>query len=61
MKGNDGYDSGVITADVNGAIATSSVTRTINNQTKYTVTCQTTTGPISNAVVVNVLPSFQEF
>ncbi len=61
VVGSDGYNSGPRLADAGGAIATTTVSRTINNQTKFTLTCQTAAAPVVTSVIVNVLPSFQEF
>jgi hypothetical protein len=58
ISGTDGYNwsSGAV-----ANVATTSATRTINAQTKYTLTCTTLSSPVTSSVTVNVLPNFTEF
>jgi len=58
ITGTDGFawSSGAVTS-----VATTTASRTISTQSKYTITCSTQTAPVSSSVIVNVLPSFQEF
>ena len=56
VTGTDGYASAVLSGP---SIATTSVTRSITRQTIYTISCDN--GAVVRTVIVNVLPSFDEF
>jgi hypothetical protein len=58
VTGTDGYSANPV-PDASLNIATTSVNRTINRQTTYTISCDG--GAASSRVIVNTTPQFKEF